>query len=74
MDIPVIVIVFCIAALFVLFVLARRMLRFGIRLALAGLLILILLAGSAAWWWLGPGTTANRNARKTGNVRPTSSR
>ena len=37
-----------IAALFVLFVLARRVLRFAIRLALAGVLILILLAGGAA--------------------------
>ena len=74
MDIPVIVIIIGIAALFVLLVVARRVLRFAIRLALAGVLILIFIFGGVAWWWLGPDHSANRNTQRPGNVRPTSSR
>ena len=73
MEIAIIVIVICIAVLFVLFLLARRMLRLAIRLSLAGLLILLLIGGGVAWWWFNPGAS-EQNANRPANTRRTTSR
>ena len=76
MEITVIAAVFGIAALFVLFLLAKRMLRFAVRLMLVGLLAIILLAGGLFWWWYHSGDTTEQNgtrpstpARRTSNAR-----
>ena len=73
MEIAIIAIVIGIAALFVLFVLARRMLRLAIRLSLAGLLILLLIGGGVAWWWFNP-NASEQNATRPANTRRTTSR
>lgn len=76
MEIAIIVAVFGLAALFVLFFLVKRMLRFAVRLVLASLLILILLAGGLFWWWYHSGDTTEQTAtrpaspaRRTSNAR-----
>ncbi|HEY0322779.1 MAG TPA: hypothetical protein VGC66_17630 [Pyrinomonadaceae bacterium] len=76
MDIAIIVAVFGVAALAVLFFLARRMLRLAVRLFLASLLVIILVAGGLFWWWSGSGGSSQQNvnrsatpARRTSNAR-----
>jgi hypothetical protein len=62
-----------VAALFVLFFLARRMLRLAFRLMLAGLLVLILIAGGLFWWSRSgdsPERDANRPAQPARRTTP----
>ncbi|HKS27595.1 MAG TPA: hypothetical protein VJS44_07235 [Pyrinomonadaceae bacterium] len=65
MEIAITVAVFGIAALFVMFILARRLLRLAVRLALASILVLILVAGGLFWWWSGADTFSERNRNRT---------
>lgn len=74
MEIAVIVVVFGIAALFVLFLLARRMLRLAIRLALGGALVVLLIIGGLVWWWFNSGGASEQNANRPANTRRTTSR
>jgi hypothetical protein len=76
MEISIIVAVFGVAALAVLFFLARRLMRLAVRLALFAILALILIAGGLFWWWSGAGDSlqqnGNRNSapsRRTSNAR-----
>jgi ABC-type microcin C transport system permease subunit YejB len=76
MEIPIAVAVFGIAALAVLFFLARKVIRLAVRLMLAAVLVIILVAGGLFWWWPGIDSSANRNtnrtsvpARRTSNAR-----
>src|SRR5688500_5023457 len=61
MEIAIIVAVFGVAALFVLLFLAKRMLRFAVRLMLLGLLAIILIAGGLFWWWYHSGNTTEQD-------------
>lgn len=70
MTIATIVIVFGVAALAVLFFLARRMLRLAVRLALGLLLALILVAGGLYWWWTHSGSLVEQNSNRA-TVSPT---
>lgn len=76
MEIAITVGVFGIAALAVLFFLARRLMRLAVRLALAAILVVILIAGALFWWWSGADNSTERNqnrnsapARRNGNAR-----
>lgn len=64
MEIAITVAVFGVAALFVLFLLARKVLRLAVRLALAFILILILIVGAFFWWWSGAGNSSEQNSNK----------
>jgi hypothetical protein len=64
MEIAIIVVVFGVASLFVLFLLARKVLRLAIRLALGSLLVLILIAGAAFWWWSNSGNSSGENTNR----------
>ena len=66
MDFPIIAAVLGVLSIGVLFLLARRALRFVVRLALLGVLILFLLTGGLAWWWYG----SEDSSKQKGNSRP----
>jgi hypothetical protein len=75
MEIAITVAVLGVAALAVLFFVARRMLRLAVRLTLGFLLILILIAGALFWWWSGMGNPLEQNSNRTqAPARRTSSR
>ena len=75
MEFPIIVAVFGILSIGVLFLLARRALRFVVRLALVGVLILFLLGGGLAWWWHGGGNSLlKQNDNRPANTRRANSR
>jgi multisubunit Na+/H+ antiporter MnhC subunit len=75
MDFPIIVAVLGLLSMGVLFLLARRVLRLVVRLALIGALVLFLLLGGLAWWWSGAGNPASRhNDNRAGNTRRGNSR
>lgn len=66
MEIAITVAVFGIAALFVMFILARRLLRLAVRLTLAAILVLILVTGGLFWWWSGAGDASQeRNVNRS---------
>ena len=74
MEIGIIAIVVGVLALFVLFVVARRVLRLAFKLALVGALILALIAGGIFWWWQSSSSNATEpKARPTTNTRRTTS-
>lgn len=63
-----------VAALFILFFLARRMLRLAFRLTLVGLLVIILVVG-ALFWWSRSGNSPERDANRPATpARRTSNR
>jgi multisubunit Na+/H+ antiporter MnhC subunit len=66
MDFPIIAAVLGVLSIGVLFLLARRALRFIVRLALVGVLILFLLIGGVTWWWYG----SDDSSTQKGNSRP----
>jgi len=66
MDFPIIAAVLGVLSIGVLFLLVRRALRFVVRLALLGVLILFLLTGGLAWWWYG----SDGSSKQKGNNRP----
>jgi flagellar basal body-associated protein FliL len=70
MEIAIIVVVFGVAALFVLFILAKRMLKLAVRLMLGALLVLILVAGGLFWWWSRGGEASEGNSNRTTAPRP----
>ena len=74
MDFPIIAAVLGVLSIGVLFLLARRALRFVVRLALLGVLILFLLTGGLAWWWYGSddSPTQKSNSRPAKTQRPNS--
>jgi hypothetical protein len=74
MEIAITVAVFGIAALFVLFILARRLLRLAVRLMLAAILMLILVAGGLFWWWSGAGDSSQRNTNRNTATAPANRR
>ena len=65
MNIAITIAVFGVAVLFVLFFLARRMLRLAVRLALALVLVLILIAGGLFWMWSHAGNSSAQNSNRT---------
>jgi len=76
MEIAITVVVFGIAALAVLFLLARKVIRLAVRLMLAAVLVIILVAGGLFWWWSGMDNSTQQNtnrtstpARRTSNAR-----
>ena len=76
MEIAITVAVFGVAALFVIFLLARKVIRLAVRLMLAAILVIILVAGGLFWWWSGADSSAPQNsnrtstpARRTSNAR-----
>jgi hypothetical protein len=66
----VVVVVF---AVWLILVMARRVLRLAVRLALAGVVVLALVLGAVAWWWYGMGSSfsprENRPATRRANSR-----
>jgi multisubunit Na+/H+ antiporter MnhC subunit len=64
MEFSIIAAVFGILSIGVLFLLLRRALRFVVRLALVGALILFLLVGGLAWWWYAPGDSSSNGVEK----------
>ncbi|HEX8177601.1 MAG TPA: hypothetical protein VF543_21105 [Pyrinomonadaceae bacterium] len=74
MEIAITVAVFGIAALFVLFFLARRLLKFAVRLMLAAILALILVAGGLFWWWSGASDSSERNVNRNSAPSPANRR
>mgnify|MGYP003286771547 CR=1 FL=1 len=74
MEIAITVAVFGVAALFVLFILARKLMRLAVRLLLLGLLALILVAGSLFWWSGSNPTEQNANRTSAPQRRNTNAR
>jgi hypothetical protein len=70
MEIAITVIVFGIAALAVLFFLARRLMRLAVRLVLASILVIILVAGGLFWWWSGAGGSSQQNLNRSATPTP----
>ena len=60
-------------ALVLIFVVVRVALRWAVRLALMGLLLLVLLGG-LAWWWLNRPSQSETSPRSTPTRRTTSDR
>jgi multisubunit Na+/H+ antiporter MnhC subunit len=70
MEFPIIVAVFGLLSIGVLFLLARRALRFVVRLMLVGALVLFLLIGGFAWWWYGANSPASKQSdHRSANAR-----
>jgi protein-S-isoprenylcysteine O-methyltransferase Ste14 len=68
-------IVVLVGALCVFLLMAKAAVRWAIRLALLGIVILALVIGSVAWWWYGAGdatTAPQREARPAGTRRANS--
>jgi hypothetical protein len=65
MEIAITVAVFGVAALAVLFFLARKVIRLALRLMLAAVLVVILVAGGLFWWWSGVGSPSPQNTNRT---------
>jgi protein-S-isoprenylcysteine O-methyltransferase Ste14 len=66
MTIAVIVgILILLGALWVFLFLARRAMRWAVRLALLGIVLLALLVGGIAWWWYGASETATPQRERT---------
>lgn len=74
MEIAITVAVFGVAALFVIFFLARKLVRLAIRLVLAALLVLILVAGGLFWWWSDAGTSREGGSNRNSNGTPATRR
>ena len=74
MDFPIIAAVLGVLSIGVLFLLVRRALRFVVRLALLGVLILFLLTGGLAWWWYGGDSSRQKGNSRQANTQRTNSR
>ncbi|OLE53384.1 MAG: hypothetical protein AUG51_13185 [Acidobacteria bacterium 13_1_20CM_3_53_8] len=58
-----------IAAVSLFFVIARRILRWAVRLTLAGMLILVLLIGGVVAWWYSSDSSKPRETHPTAAPR-----
>jgi uncharacterized membrane protein len=67
----VISIIIVIGAVCVFLFIAKRAVRWAIRLALLGIVVLALLAGGLAWWWYYGSGSANAPVKET---RPAATR
>jgi hypothetical protein len=65
MDIAITAAGFGLAALAILFFLARRLMRLAVRLVLAFILVIILVAGGLFWWWSGSDSSSQQNANRS---------
>lgn len=75
MNIAIIIgVVVLVGVLWVFMFMARRAVRWAIRLALLGIVVLALLVGAVAWWWYGVGgsTGPQRESHPTGTRRANS--
>ncbi len=66
------VIIFALVGFGIFYFVAKRVLRWAIRLAFIGAILFALLAGAVAWWWydpLGPGS-GNQNRNPARPARP----
>lgn len=75
MTIAVIVgILILLGALWVFLFLARRAMRWAVRLALLGIVLLALLVGSIAWWWYGASNTGTPQRERPATTAPATRR
>jgi multisubunit Na+/H+ antiporter MnhC subunit len=64
------VIIFALVGFGIFYFVAKRVLRWAIRLAFIGAVLFALLAGAVAWWWYDPlGSSSNTNQNRN-TARP----
>ncbi|HMF58157.1 MAG TPA: hypothetical protein VK619_17570 [Pyrinomonadaceae bacterium] len=65
----IITIIIGVVAVSLFFVIARRILRWAIRLTLAGMLVLVLLIGGVVAWWYSSDSSQRRETRPVATPR-----